>query len=289
MRRRLAIPLLLLVTLLSAACAGAGSTASGPVAVPAPGAVSDASKGNIPTIQGTAPAEGIPSLAAADRDLIVTANVAMKSDDPWQTADAAKNIALGFGGSLLGLNESITNDRRSANLTMRVPANRFDDAVAALKKLDGEVLSSSVNANDVTDQLVDLDARLTALRAEESRYLQLFASAKTVDEMLKVQVALSQLRQQIEQLAAQQKTTKDRVAFSTISLSVASTAEPVVPGPQTKWDPSRTFATAIAAFATLLRFGADLAIWAMVFCGIPLLILASVFVATRGRRRAPAA
>jgi chromosome segregation ATPase len=189
---------------------------------------------------------------------------------------------------VLGLSESITNDRRSANITMRVPASRFDDAVAALKKLSGEVLSSSVDAKDVTDQLVDLDARLTALRAEESRYLQLFASAKTVDEMLKVQVALSQLRQQIEQLAAQQKTTKDRVAYSTISLSVASTAEPV-PGPQAKWDPSRTFATAIAAFATFLRFFADFAIWAMVFGGIPLLILASLLVATRARRRAPAA
>ena len=288
MRRRLAVPLLLLVTLLGAACAGAGSTSSGPITLPAPGVVSDASKGNIPTIQGTAPAEGIPSLAAPDRDLIVTANVAMKSDDPWQTADAARDIARGFGGSVLGLSESVTNDRRSANITMRVPADRFDDAVAALKKLNGEVLSSSVDAKDVTDQLVDLDARLTALRAEESRYLQLFASAKTVDEMLKVQVALSQLRQQIEQLAAQQKSTKDRVAFSTISLSVASTAEPL-PGTPGKWDPARTFATAIAALTTLLRSVADLAIWLLVFGWVPLLLLASIFVASRSRRRLPAA
>ena len=282
MRRRLAVPLLLLAVVLGAACAGA--TSSSPAGMPAPGVATDASRASIPSFQGGAAAEGIASLAAPDRDLIVTANVAMKSDDPWQTADAAKAIASRFGGSILGLSESITNDRRSANLTMRVPADRFDDAVAALKKLDGEVTASSVDAKDVTDQLVDLDARLTALRAEEGRYLQLFASAKTVDEMLKVQVALSQLRQQIEQLAAQQKATKDRVAYSTISLSVVSTAEPV-PGTQAKWDPSRTFATAIAAFALLLRFAADLAIWAMVFAGLPLLILASFLVATRARRR----
>ncbi len=286
MRRRLTVPLLALVVLLSAACAGATSQSSAPM--PASAGAADASKANIPTLQNSAPAEGIASLAAPERDLIVTANVAMKSDDPWKTADSAKDIARRFGGSVLGLSESINNDRRSANLIVRVPADRFDDAVAALKQLDGEVISSSVDAKDVTDQLVDLDARLTALRAEESRYLQLFASAKTVDEMLKVQLALSQLRQQIEQLAAQQKTTKDRVAYSTITLSVASTAEPV-PGPLAKWDPSRTFTTAIAAFASVLRFVADLAIWMLVFAWVPLLVLASVFVATRARRRVPAA
>jgi len=287
MRRRLTVPLLALVVLLSAACAGTTSSTSAPMP-PAGAFAVDASKGNIPTLQNSAPAEGVASLAAPDRDLIVTANVAMRSDDPWKTADSAKDIARRFGGSVLGLSESINNDRRSASLIVRVPADRFDDAVAALKQLDGEVISSSVDAKDVTDQLVDLDARLTALRAEESRYLQLFASAKTVDEMLKVQVALSQLRQQIEQLAAQQKTTKDRVAYSTITLSVASTAEPV-PGPLARWDPSRTFATAIAAFASVLRFVADLAIWMLVFAWIPLLVLASVFVATRARRRVPAA
>jgi hypothetical protein len=286
MRRRLTVPLLLVAVVLGAACAGA--TSSTPAAMPPSGVVTDASKANIPSFQGSAPAEGVARLASADRDLIVTANVAMKSDDPWETADAARDIARRFGGSILGLSESINNDRRSANLTMRVPADRFDDAVAALKKLDGEVISSSVDAKDVTDQLVDLDARLLALRAEEGRYLQLFASAKTVDEMLKVQVALSQLRQQIEQLAAQQKATKDRVAYSTISLSVSSTTEPI-PGPLAKWEPARTFAAAIAAFATLLRFAADFAIWAVVFGGIPVLILASLLVATRARRRVPAA
>ena len=295
-RRAVAISVLLLVAVLGAACSGATSS---PAAQPPTGGYAggaggtveqtSASKGNIPTVQGSAPNQsGVASLAIPDRDLIVTANIAMKSDDPWQTADGAKAIARRFGGSIVGLSESINNDRRTANLTMRVPSASFDDAINALKSLDGTVIQSSVDAKDVTDQLVDIDARLVALRAEETRYLQLFTSAKTVDEMVKVQMALSQLRQQIEQLAAAQKSTKDRVAFSTISLSVASTAEPL-PATPGKWDPARTFAVAIASFATLLRFMADLAIWFMVFCAIPLLVVASILVATRARRRLPAA
>jgi hypothetical protein len=286
--RRASLAVLILATLVLGACAAVGTSQSGgPGVAPMPpvdGFV-DRSGGIASNVGGGAVPESQPAVAA-DRDLILTANVQMKSDDPWQTADAARAIATGLGGSLLSMSQSISNERRAANVVMRVPADRFDEAIAALKRLDVEVLSSSADSKDVTDQLVDLDARLTALRAEETRYLQLFASAKTVDEMLKVQVALSQLRQQIESLAAQQKNTKDRVAFSTISLSVISTAEPTtVAG---KWDPSRTFAAAIAAVTALFRFIADFAIWLLVFSWIPLLALAAVILATR-MRRAPAA
>jgi hypothetical protein len=287
--RRASLAALALATLVLSACASVGtgeSGAPGMAPMPPTDAMVDRSKSDIASNVGGGPAsEGVP-VAAIDRDLILTANVQMKSDDPWQTADAARAIATGLGGSLLNMSQSISNERRTANVVMRVPADQFDNAIAQLKKLDVEVLSSSADSKDVTDQLVDLDARLTALRAEETRYLQLFASAKTVDEMLKVQVALSQLRQQIESLAAAQKNTKDRVAFSTISLNVVSTAEPIVG--TGKWDPSRTFAAALAAVTALFRFIADFAIWALVFSWIPLLALAAVVFATRVRR-APAA
>jgi hypothetical protein len=286
--RRASLALLILVALVLGACASAGTTTSGaPGAAPMPPVDGLADRGN--GIASNVGGGGTPEsfqVAAADRDLILTANVQMKSNDPWQTADAARAIATGLGGSLLNMSQSISNERRAANVVMRVPADRFDEAIAALKRLDVEVLSSSADSKDVTDQLVDLDARLTALRAEETRYLQLFASAKTVDEMLKVQVALSQLRQQIESLAAQQKNTADRVAFSTISLNVVSTAEPTVG--TGRWDPSRTFAAAIAAATALFRFIADFAIWLLVFSWIPLLALVAVLLATRVRR-APAA
>ena len=286
-RVRLLVPALALVGLVLSACAG-GQATTGPVALPAPanGAAGyDAAKGGVSSTVGTTPAEGIPSLAAPDRDLIVTANVTMKSDDPWKTADSARQIARDLGGSVVSLSQSGSGALRNANLTMRVPSTRFDDAITALKKLDGEVVSSNVDAKDVTDQLVDLDARVTALKTEEGRYLQLFASAKTVDEMLKVQIALSQLRVQIEQLQAQQKSTKDRVAFSNITLAVSPLSTPIPTEPNAKWDPTRTFATAAAALASLFRVFADVAIWVLVFGWLPLVALVFALLATRVRAR----
>jgi hypothetical protein len=277
-KRKLAIVLLVAMAALTA-CSAAGVATSAPAArAPEGGAVADAkaAAGN-----GTSPAQGIPGLASLQRDLILTANISMRASDPWAVADSARSIAAGLGGDLLGLSQGGSGENRSATLTIRVPSNRFDDALTALKKLDGEVITSNVSAKDVTDQLVDLQARLTAAQALEQRYLQILAQAKTVDEILRVESTLASTRTQIEQLKAQQKSLADQVAFSTITLSVSSV--PVINDPKPVWDPSKTFDRAVAALSVLMRTAADLAIWLFVLGWIPLLALAIAFAATRLR------
>ena len=289
MRTRRLIPLLALAILLTAACASAGAPTS---SVGAPGIGSGAyavgaTDAKAPVPGGVSTEQGIPTLSSTTRDLIITANIQMRSNDPWASADAARQIAAGLGGDVVALSQSGTGDQRSAQLTIRVPSNRVDDALNQIKKLDGEVLTSNVSAKDVTDQLVDLNARLVAKQAEETRYVQLFAQAKTVDEMLRVDGALANVRTQIEQLQAQLKTTKDHVDFSTISMSVTPLL-PSVGDPTGTWDPSRTFAKALATLGLLARGIADIASWGLVFLWIPLLGLGFTAVAVRMRRNAPA-
>jgi len=281
-KRKLAIAMLVVLVALTAACSAAGVATSAPAPAQNPGAftVSDAAKGAAGN--GTSPAQGIPGLASLQRDLVLTANVSMRASDPWAVADSARSIAAGLGGDLLGLSQSGSGETRSATLTIRVPAARFNDALTALKKLDGEVISSNVSAKDVTDQLVDLQARITAAQAVEARYLQLLTAAKTVDELLRVESTLANTRTQIEQLQAQQKTLTNQVAYSTISLQVSSV--PVLPiDPKPVWDPSKTFDRAVAALSVLMRTAADLAIWLFVLGWIPLLAFAIAFAATRLR------
>ncbi len=293
MRTRRLVPLLALAILLAAACGSAasptasiGQTAPGRDAVGGFAVGTTDAKALVPG--GVSTEQGIPTLASTTRDLIITANIAMRSNDPWASADAARQIAAGLGGDIVALSQSGTGDQRSASLTMRIPSNRVDDALNQIKKLDGEVLTSNVSAKDVTDQLVDLNARLVAKQAEELRYVQLFAQAKTVDEMLRVDGALANVRTQIEQLQAQLKSTKDRVDFSTISMSVtpllASVGEPTG-----TWDPSRTLAKALATLGLFARGIADIAIWGLVFLWIPVLGLGFTALAVRLRRNAPAA
>ena len=242
-----------------------------PAGIPAPGV-------------GTTTENGIPTLVTnPSRNLILTANVSMKTQDPWATADKARAIANGLGGDILAMSQTGQGENRSALITLRVPSDRFDEALRQLKQLDGEVLTSNVDAKDVTDQFTDLQARLVAKQAEEQRYLQLFPQAKTVDETLKIDAALGNVRVQIEQLQGQLNLIKNRTEFSTITMSIA----PIVTVPTTTtgaWDPSVTFAKAIAALSVFFKFAADLAIWLLVFGWIPLIALAIALAASRMRR-----
>ena len=276
-----------------AACSAAPSTTtqgrSAEGGAPAPAAVDSAAgfTGNA----ASAPDKGIPTVVVSgDRNLILTAKIDMRSKDPWATSDRAQAIATGLGGDVLSLSQSGTADTRSASLTIRVPSNRFGDALQQLKSLDGEVQTSGVSAQDVTDQFIDLQARLTAKQAEEQRYIAILNRASTIDEILKVDASLGSVRTQIEQLTAQINSIKGRTDFSTISMSISTLS--ALPGDTTPkaWDPAKTVGRALAALGAMMQVFADVVIWLVVFGWLPLLAFAAVIFAARARRStAPAA
>jgi hypothetical protein len=198
-------------------------------------------------------------------------------------SDKAQAVAAGVGGDVIGLSQSGAGDQRVASLTIRVPSDRFTDALRQLRALDAEVVSSNVDGKDVTDQFVDLKARLSAKQAEEQRYNALLVRANTIDEILKIDSALANVRTQIEQLQGQVNSISARTQFSTITVAISPAVVAVSP-PTSAWDPSKTVAQALATLAAVLRGLADVAIWILVFGWIPLLALAIVLILTRGRR-----
>ena len=286
------IPVLLLIPLL-AACSGAGATSSAPAARGG-GSTADFAVGKPAAVNATAPKSGefvsngvpVPQAFDVTRSVILTANIAMKANDPWAVADKAQAVALGLGGDIIGLSQSGGKDDRVASLTIRVPSERFTEALRQLRALDGDVVSSTVDGKDVTDQFVDLKARLTAKQAEEQRYNALLTRAGTIDEILKIDAALSNVRTQIEQLQGQVNSIASRTQFSTITMTITPAILSVVTPPTPAWDPTRTVATALATLAVMLRGFADIAIWLLVFGWIPLLALAVALIVTRGRRTA---
>ena len=273
--------------LLAAACTQAASPSASrggsEVGAPAPATV-DSAAGFTGTA-ATAPDKGIPTVVVSgDRNLILTAKIDMRSKDPWATSDRAQAIASGLGGDVLNLSQSGSADTRSASLTIRVPSSRFGDALQQLKSLEGEVQTSGVSAQDVTDQFIDLQARLTAKQAEEQRYIAILNRANTIDEILKVDASLGSVRTQIEQLTAQINSIKQRTDFSTISMSISTLS--ALPGDTTSkvWDPSKTVGRALAALGAMMQVFADVVIWLVVFGWLPLLAFAAVILATRMRR-----
>ena len=229
----------------------------------------------------------IPQAFDPDRALILTATVAMRAKDAWAVSDQVQRIALGLGGDVLSLSQSGSADQRSATLQIRVPQGRFNDALRQVRDIsDVEILSSNTEGKDVTDQFVDLQARLKAKQDEEQRYLALLARADKVDDILKIDSVLANVRTQIEQLTGQINSIKARTTYSTISVQVNPQVPPVPTQTPNAYDPSKTVERAVSALASLLRFGLDAAIWVLVFGWLPLIALGVTLILTRARARA---
>jgi len=104
-------------------------------------------------------------------------------------------------------------------VVLRIPSERYSEALEEAKKL-GEVVEVRTVAVDVTDQWVDLAARLNASRTLERRLLQLLSQAKSIDEVLRVEDYLARVRADIERYEAQLKSLERRVRFSTLRVYI---------------------------------------------------------------------
>jgi hypothetical protein len=150
--------------------------------------------------------------------------------------DRVASIAAASGGYVTSSSTYAARDDRrpsSGQLTVRVPAERFDDTRRALGQL-GTVEQESLRGEDVSGQLVDQEARLRSLQAQEESLRTLLAKATNVGEVLQVQNALFEVRQQIEQLQAQRAQLDQAATLATIQVSVYEPgASPIgEPGPE---------------------------------------------------------
>jgi hypothetical protein len=130
--------------------------------------------------------------------------------------EEATAVAARYGGFVVSTSVS-GGERKSGYVSIRVRAADFDRAMADLRGL-GDVESESVSGQDVGLQVVDLRARLDAWEAQRDVLLKLLDEARTVSDILKVQVELQNVQTNIEQLTAELTYLEDQVALSTISV-----------------------------------------------------------------------
>lgn len=106
----------------------------------------------------------------------------------------------------------------ASTVTLRVPAARYDEAIERIEAL-GRVVHRSLRAADVTDDYVDLEARLKNAKAVRERLNALLARAEDVKAALEVEKELFRVGEEIEQIEAKLEILKNRVAYSTITVT----------------------------------------------------------------------
>lgn len=175
-----------------------------------------------------------PTLKSAEdgraaRKLVKNATLDLVVASPASAARRAEAIARSAGGYVdSSENVSASPDDRDAErnieVVLKVPADRLESVLARIEKLAPGVASEQVKTQDVTDQYVDLSARLESQQALEAQYLQILKNATRVQDALDVQKQLASVRTEIEKLEGQKRVLDHQVALSAITLTLSQRA-----------------------------------------------------------------
>ncbi|MFF7292337.1 DUF4349 domain-containing protein [Microbacterium sp. NPDC008134] len=173
-------------------------------------------------------------VATADREIIANANATLEVDDIADAADAIAALAEEHGGyvestevgkalAVDGTTEPAPADSGYGWISIRVPSADLSTVIAELDD-SGEVLSSSISRQDVTDVAVDLRARVDATKASVQRLTELMAQSGSVSELIEAEVALTDRQAQLESYEQQLATLEDQVAMSSLQVQLTRTA-----------------------------------------------------------------
>jgi hypothetical protein len=202
------------------------------------------------------------SVPTANPIVIKTAELSVKVKRFQLAYNEAVRIANGCGGYVTNSSSATEGTApTSGSVTLRVPDEQFERVVERLSKL-GTVKSQSVDGQDVTGEVVDLDSRLRNKRAEERQYLEIMNRAKRVPDIVTVTEQLSSVRGEIEEIQGRLKYLRSAAAMSTINLNLWEAERPK-PKPQS--GVGKSFGSAVASLKGTLSGLASVVIWIAVY------------------------
>jgi hypothetical protein len=299
--------LIVAIVALVAACASAG--ASAPILSTVGNAVDNgADSGNgltagekpQPAAATAAPAppitdDGVGALVD-DAKIIRTGSIQLEVKDVPTALVTARDGIRAMGGYVGASRTQNVDDRPIAEITYRIPADRWEDALDLLRKLNGQttkLVSEQTQAVEVTGQVIDIEARIRNLRASETALQKIATGAVRISDVLEVEQQLTNVRGQIEQLSAQLADLNDRAGFATLTVmfSVPVVATEVA---ARGWEPGVVVDEASASLVDILQALTTAGIWfAIVWLPVLLvlgaLVAAGIWIGRRlglvGRRR----
>ena len=202
------------------------------------------------------------------RMIVRSAEMRITVDDTSKTVEAVSRSAEAIGGYVAGSHVWRDGELLRARLTVRVPAEKLTSTLAQIRSLAKRVENETLSSEDVSEEFVDLEARVRNLEATEEELRQLLIVARTnsrkATEVLEVHSQLTQIRGQIEQAKGRMRYLSQVAAMSSIALEVTpdAIAKPVVePG----WQPVVVAKDAIRALVGVMQSAANVAIWLVIY------------------------
>lgn len=257
--------LLLALTLLLGltACGGASKNESmvymeSAAAAPSMGTANDvALKTN-----GSSPSDSVPQ----GRKWIITVDMSVETENLEELQAALSEKILGMDGYIE--DQSIYNGSayanrryRNANLTVRIPADRIEHFTEEVSEVSN-VVSNNLRREDVTLTYVATESKVTALKTEETRLLELLAQAETMSDLLEIEARLSDVRYELESYTTQLRTLDNQIDYATVYLFIEEVQEYTPVEEPTLWERiTKGFSDSLKNLGESLQ---DLLVWLIV-------------------------
>ena len=171
-------------------------------------------------------AKGTTSVEAVDRKIIRNADITIEVASTSEAQHRVTSIAEAYGGFVVTSEskqrESVDPAQRATDfkLVVRVPANQFGVALDEIKKLATNVPEEKATGQDVTEEFIDLEARIKTQKALEAQFLGIMRQAYKVEDALEVQRQIAEVRTEIERLEGRKRFIENRSSLATITVNI---------------------------------------------------------------------
>lgn len=215
-----------------------------------------------------------------ERMVVYDGRISLETSNIQAVVSKISAVADEFGGYVAGTSFSLYGAQTVADITVRVPKDRFHAAVQEIRGL-GKVLDERTKSDDVTQQYVDMKARLENLQRQEKRLNEILGIAKTVSEVLNVEKELERVRGEIESLQGQINYTERNVEMSTITSHLT---EPNAPFKPSNLNLNETLGTALTGLFLMIR---ALVIITITILPLMLIAIPAYYLHIQRKRKAP--
>jgi hypothetical protein len=269
---------LVILSLLLASC---GGSTQGLRSATQPDVVTEMMNVEAPSAPAAEGEKGAYSLdqtaASSDRLVIKNASLSMAVDDPLKSRDNIAHMAESMGGFVVTADmyqQTLSNGAQvpQVSMTIRVPAERLDEALTTIKaETDQPIISENASSQDVTAEYTDLNSKLVNLQAAEKQLQEIMGSATKTEDVLAVYSQLVSVREEIELIKGQMMYYEQSAKLSSVSVQLIANAA-MQPITIAGWQPGGVAKQALQSLIHTLQSLANFAI-RLTILYIPVLLI----------------
>ena len=160
---------------------------------------------------------------ATQRQLIKNGQLSFETTDVKKTKIEINNLCDGLKAYVSSETQNNSGDRINYSQVIRVPANQFDNLLSKIESLASKVDDKNITTEDVTEEFIDLTARLKTKKELESRYREILTQAKTVSDILAIESQIGSVRAEIESTEGRLHYIQNQVSLSTLTVTYYET------------------------------------------------------------------